>query len=262
VSDASYDKSSLLDALRREGLDSVAGAFAFRGGQELAKPGLGHRSRVRFEITDGTGRVHRLYMKRYDRPPLRRRVAQLLACGLAPSPAHVEYANIRAARQAGIPTMREVVCGAEAGRSFLIVTAVPGDALERCLGDFLHRGGDARAGELTCRLAELVRRFHRAGFVHRDLYASHVFLDESSGGVQLYLIDLARMFRPRWRVFRWRVKDLAQLKYSMPPQWVERYWQRFMDAYLGEDPSARRLRYEAAIEAKVASMRRRAGRHT
>jgi len=116
---------------------------------------------------------------------------------------------------------------------------------------------------------DLVANLHAAGHVHRDLYASHIFLDAEGGRVQLYLIDLARVFVPRWRVFRWRVKDLAQLKYSMPPAWVEAHWDGFLAAYLRRlagGPSVEqafepaRARLAAAIDRKVEHMRRRAAR--
>jgi len=233
--------SALLEAVRGERLDSVEGAFAYSGGEDLTKPGLGDRRRTRLTLGGPDGRTYELYLKRYSG-------------GLAVR----EFANISAARAAGIPTMQGVIWGRRARRSYLIVTAVPGDAIERCGQDFLTRhAGDGAAAELTARLAELVRRFHAAGFVHRDLYSSHVFLDESQGRTRLYLIDLARMFSPRWRRFRWRVKDLAQLKFSMPPRWVEDCWDDFLTAYLGREGAARAGRYDRAIGGKVAAMHRR-----
>lgn len=237
--------SALLEAVRGEGLDTVEGAFAYAGGEDLTKPGLGDRRRTRLTLPGPDGRTYELYLKRYGGGSAAR-----------------EFANISAARAAGVPTMQGVVWGRRAGRSYLIVTAVPGDALERCGEDFLARhAGDGAAAELTARLAELVRRFHAAGFVHRDLYSSHVFLDESQGRTCLYLIDLARMFSPRWRRFRWRVKDLAQLKYSMPPRWGKDCWDDFLTAYMGREEAARAGRYDRAIGGKAAAMRRREQRN-
>jgi hypothetical protein len=64
-------------------------------------------------------------------------------------------------------------------------------------------------------LAGLIARFHGLGWRHRDLYLAHVFVAETPGSqLDLWLIDLQRVFRPRWRPARWRVKDLAQLEFS------------------------------------------------
>jgi len=83
-----------------------------------------------------------------------------------------------------------------------------------------------------------------------------VFLDESQGRQDLHLIDLARMFAPRRRRFRWKIKDLAQLKYSMPPAWVEKYWDRFLVDYLGAEAPSQQRRYDRTVGRKVAAMRR------
>ena len=257
------DPDLLTDALQREGLDSVEGAFAFGGGEDLNKPNLSHRRRTHFEITDQAGTSHSLYLKRYGRESLRQRLRRRWTYGPRSSPAAAEYRNIRAARAAGVPTMQAVCFGEQFGllgavRSFVVVTAVGGDALERCIGSFLDRHGTGpETACLTEKLAELVRTFHGAGYVHRDLYASHVFLDESDGRMHLCLIDLARMFKPRWRRFRWRVKDLAQLKYSMPNRWVENFWEHFFDLYSDGMDAGLCSRYQRAIDAKAAGMRRR-----
>ena len=114
--------------------------------------------------------------------------------------------------------------------------------------------------DVTKRLARLARTLHDAGCVHRDLYASHVFLDASGGRADLYLIDLARMFAPRWRRFRWYVKDVAALNYSMPAAWVQRHWQAFLGEYLpGVGPCGLRG-FDRAVDRRVAWMRARAQR--
>ena len=164
--------------------------------------------------------------------------------------------------------MREIAYGSEKDllgvrRSYVIVSAVPGDALERCGSQFMERhSSDAgMIAELTSSLVGLVARLHLAGFVHRDLYASHVFLYEHDGVVELNLIDLARAFRPSRRLFRWRVKDLSQLKYSMPAAWVAGQWDRFVAGYLEMTGQKDKPRWEAAISARVERMRRRQRRH-
>ncbi len=255
--------AAFLEAVCAAGLDTVEGAFAYDGGHDLTPPGMGHRERRAARVVDARGEEHVLYVKRYGPEPLRMRLRRWLRHGWGASPAGVEIANIRRLRAAGMPTIARAVGGQEpnglgAGRSYVVLEAVPGEALEQCGGPFVAAHGlrSARVAAFTQALASLVRRLHRAGFVHRDLYASHIFMHESNGGVALWLIDLARAFAPRWRRFRWRVKDLAQLKYSMPPDWVAEHWDDLLAAYLGAEAADRRRRYERAIDRKVAAIAR------
>lgn len=257
----------LADALKRSGLDTVEGAFAFGGGEDLTKPGLGLRRRTRLVLMDEGGRTHQLYLKRYGGGGLWRRLRRFLTRGRTESPAGIEFRNIRAARDAGVPTMAALVWGEQLDalghrRSYLVVTAVGGEALERCAEGFLERCADqaGKVNELTGKLATAAANLHRAGYAHRDFYASHVFLHESADGLGVYVIDLARMFAPRRRKFRWRVKDLAQLKYSMPPEWVENYWDAFVAGYLERCDAGPARRLNRAIDRKAAAMRRREAR--
>jgi len=260
------ENSELVELLAGAGLDTVAGAFAYAGGLDLLKPGLVARRRTRIELTAPDGAARVLYLKRYGPERLGDRWRRLMTYGRG-SPASIEFENIHAARRCGVATMDAVVFGHEMGfaglsarRSYLVVTSVPGDAIERCGEEFLvAHAGDDGARRLTEELASLVGLLHGGGFVHRDLYASHVFLHDSPEGLSLYLIDLARMFAPRMRLFRWRVKDLAQLKYSMPEDWVKSCWDEFMGIYL-DICGGRGNRYSRAIDRKVASMCRRAKR--
>ena len=260
---AILENSELGGLLAGVGLDTVDGAFAYGGGRDLSKSGLGTRRRTRIELTDPDGETHVLYLKRYGPERIGDRWRRFITYGRS-SPASVEFENIRAAQRCGVATMDAIAFGHEMGfagfsarRSYLVVTSVPGDAIERCGEGFLAVHDGAR--RLTDELARLVGSLHGAGFVHRDLYASHVFLDDSPGGVSLYLIDLARMFAPRWRAFRWFVKDLAQLKYSMPAVWVQNHWDEFLGIYL-DICGGSAERYSRAIDRKAASIRRQARR--
>lgn len=252
----------LLEALKQQGLDTVEGAFAFSGGCDLAKDRLGHRRRTCLEVTDQSHRKHRLYLKRYGREGFAARFRRWLVYGPNLSAAEVEWRNIRAARAAGLPTMQAVIRGQEGGwvgggRSYIIVAAVGGEALSRCGEDYIRRRADRGASALIAGLAELVGTLHASGYVHRDLYAAHIFLDDRIGRPQLCLIDLARMFAPHFRTFRWRVKDLAQLKCSMPAEWTRRHWDDFLTAYLTRYGGRNHRRYNRAIDRKAASMIRR-----
>ena len=249
------------DLLKRHGLETLEGAFAYADGEELSKDRLGTRRRSRLRLTDESGRPVEWYLKRYGPDGWPQRLARPLTARGRTGPAERELEAIRRLQAAGVPTARPLAAGQERDwlgvrRSYIVLAGVPGEALERCFADCLVRWDGSQVRRFNAALVELVRGLHSAGWVHRDLYASHIFLDETPHGPKLYLIDLARCFALRWRRFRWQVKDLAQLKYSMPPAWVEQYWDEFLGGYLagrGREPR----RWGPAIDRKVASMHRR-----
>ena len=114
--------------------------------------------------------------------------------------------------------------------------------------------------------AALISRLHRQGYIHRDLYLSHVFYDPSSPMERsLRLIDLQRVIRPRWRFRRWIVKDLASLNFSTPSRLVSRTDRvRWLRRYLGIeklDASARRLVYRIVGKTQRIAERERAKNH-
>ena len=249
--------------LKRENLDTVEGAFAYRGGKSLDKPDLANRERIQIDLVDEMGKPIRWYMKRYGSDSFFKRLGRWIIGKGRSSPARREYENICQLSAIGIPTMRAITFGEERDflgvrRSYLIVSAVPGEALERCFDDYFRKINEnpAAVEKFNQALVNLIRKLHDNGLVHRDLYASHIFLDATNDDVELYLIDLARVFAPvSWRQFRWCVKDLAELKYSMPSAWVERYWDDFLKMYLSDDKSF--LKWSKAIDKKVAWMLRR-----
>jgi hypothetical protein len=251
-------------AIEASGLDSVDGAFTFSQGQDLSKPNLGTRRRTRLTITDAQGRTHEIYLKRYGPGRWWQRLGRFV------SPARREYFAIGLVRAAGVPTMRAMAFGENCpltdGRSFVLVSPVLGESLERGGSSFFTHSDATVVEAATDKLAALVRALHGAGLVHRDLYACHIFAccsaDDSPVGFDLHLIDLARVFRPRWRKFRWFVKDLSQLHYSMPAQWVQKYWTRFLTNYLGPQRAGELECWRRAITRKSESIRRRQAKKT
>jgi len=254
---------ALPDLLARAALDTVEGAFAYGAGSDMTIPDLGHRERWRLTLSDAEGREHTVFMKRYGREPLSWRIKRVLTYGWGRGPARIELDNIHAAHAEKVGAIDQAVCGEEhdalgAARGYIVMSTVAGEALEQCFERFLADNADRpeRVEQFTDRLIELVGRFHQAGYVHRDLYTSHIFLAEREGRIELRLIDLARMFRPRWRPMRWRVKDLAQLKFSMPQPWLDAHWDRFLTACLGDREARRVGRYRRAIDRKIARIAR------
>jgi len=191
----------------------------------------------------------------------------------APGPR--ELRNILSLRSAGIPTVEPAAAGFEpdAGRSFMVTAEIQN---ARPLDAFLAEDAkelfdEAQLARFKTRLAgvlgRLVKRFHDAGFNHRDLYLCHVFIDLQSaerfldvrGDPELTLLDLQRVdYRKKFRR-RWIIKDLAELFYSVTPLGVSRTdVLRFALAYLGAGrPGKRELKLGRAVARKAAKI----GRH-
>jgi heptose I phosphotransferase len=96
-------------------------------------------------------------------------------------------------------------------RSFLMTAEVEGGVE----GDHhLRAVAPAPRRELLRRIAELTRRFHARGFIHKDYYLCHVLVAPGEPEPGLFLIDLQRVVQPCCLRRRWLVKDLAALAYS------------------------------------------------
>jgi hypothetical protein len=221
-------------AFAAAGLDSVEALFAICGGKQLGKALLpAWRERIRFELP-GAGT---LYMKRYSNPPVAQQLRRMLSGYLCRGTARLEWDRMRQLEAAGISGVQSVAWGEEMTgiwerRSAVVTAEVPGESLER----YVQRQPGRLPRAMIDGLAEFVARFHRTGFVHRDLYLSHVFVDRAGERPTFRLIDLARMFRPSRNRHRWIVKELASLDFSTPSvsaTAADRL--RFLRTYLGRD---------------------------
>lgn len=246
---------AISDFIRANGLDTLDGAFAFEGGVDLIKPGLGNRRRTRIDLPDAPS----LFLKRYYPMPLGKRLRTLLSPRKWRCEAMIEHTNILAITAAGVETMHALAAGVEGNlftgrRSYTLVDAVAGETLETATAALLPD----RAEELTAALVLLAKTLHHAGFVHRDFYLCHIFADITPDEIRLSLIDLARVIRPLpARGFRWRVKDLAQLYYSSPQAWIDTQWPAFLSAYLDAPvEGAMVAKWNCAIESKAARIAR------
>jgi hypothetical protein len=221
LSNGVFVDSAYQGVFEAAGLTNMDSIFAFSGGETLSKENLSrHRSRIRFEV-DHPSAV--LYLKRYDRTPIRHQLKSWFETGRRISTACRDRLPCEDLGAAGIRTPQVVAFGFEWGtiferRSFIITRMLEdAEALERRLptafGPENVSVGFSERKAFLARLAEWVRRFHATGYCHRDLYLAHVFQDMAG---DFYLIDLQRAFRPRLWIWRYRIKDLAELHYSAP----------------------------------------------
>jgi hypothetical protein len=205
--------------LAEQSLDTLDALFQVKGDLELAKPGLpSWRRRIRLELASSEAQSRVLYLKRYKTPPFGRQVRRMVSGRAWRSTAWIEWNWMCMLARCHIAAAEPVAFGEEMigpweRRSALLIADAPGQPLERWVQSHPERVPPA----LRDHLARFVRRFHRAGYVHRDLYLSHIFLDQHGAHAPSFrLIDLLRVHRPRWRRQRWIVKDLAALNYSTP----------------------------------------------
>jgi hypothetical protein len=232
----------------------------FRGGLECA--GLGRFDKV---MAASEGRCLRVlddrenwYLRVADahRPPrgmylkkhrIRTWMTWLRArLGLKPAPSagRLEAYYAKSLAGLGVEVMRLVAYGEQLHadgllESFLLTEELEGYAE---LQDLLRRQFSRRPSwrgrrlaRLVRQVAEIARRFHSAGYTHRDFYCCHFLARPSAAGeFDLRLIDLQRMRRRRWFLRRWIIKDLAQLAWSAPRDRIGcRQRLAFMRHYLG-----------------------------
>ena len=195
-----------------------------------------------------------------------------LGLGPGDTPGRVEARNARRLAANGVQVMELVAFGEKIRASGLVESFVLTEELEGyCqLDRFLpQRFPEAKSGPrdpellgLMGQLAGLVGRMHRAGFNHRDLYCCHFFIREPSPGrFEIKLIDLQRVQLRRWFRWRWLVKDLAQLSWSVQNKLSCTQKMAFLRAYLGvEKLRLRDKRFIRAVLAKQQIIERRGRR--
>jgi heptose I phosphotransferase len=224
--------------------------------------------------TDATDGALGMYLKKHHTRTWATRVTAVLGLPPGASPGCIEARNAMALQSLGIAVMPLMAYGQRLsgdGRweSFLLSEELRGycelqDFVEQRFAPSQQGGScvaDPALRRLIVQVARIARRFHAAGFNHRDFYCCHFLVNEiSRGRFDVRLIDLQRVQRRRrWRR-RWIVKDLAQLASMSPDAQIGcREKVLFLRNYLGVRklrPQDKRLVRD--ILAKSAGIRRRA----
>jgi len=212
---------------------------------QFDKPALpGWRQRFAIELSGDDGNTHRLFVKRFLKPPFAAQLKRILSGHARRGAAGVEKYWIDRVGSAGIAVplpaaIAEDIRAIWERDSALVLAEAPGESLEV----WAQRG--QRASRVWIReLARFVARLHAAGFIHRDLYLCHIFVHGSEDRrPDFCLIDLQRVLHAPIRRRRWIVRELAQLHYSTPASAASRTDRlRWLRAYLGGQWSVRRKR--------------------
>ena len=144
------------------------------------------------------------------------------------SQGRLEFENICDFRNCGLPTVVPIAAGKKFFRffwakSFLITEDFsPYVSLEALLEDQpdFFTGQEAKHNKkiLINEISALARKMHQNGFNHRDFNATHILLhyDNRSDVPKIALFDLQRVDKKRFLKFRWKIKSIAGLSYSLP----------------------------------------------
>ena len=237
ISDGFFVDEDYVQLFESVGIISLDSVFNFSEGDDLVKSNMAkHRSRIRFEAGD-TGKA--FYLKRYDNVPAKIQIKNWLNHGQKRSTSAYDHLPCDILRSVGINPPKTVAYGEEWNgffekRSFIISEEIyASHSLEKRLPDYFYGENtpDSHSKRVAFieRLADLARTFHESGLRHRDFYLAHIFLTKSD---ELYLIDLHRCFTPKVFGRRYQVKDIAQLHYSAPGQYIScadrlRFYRRY-----------------------------------
>ena len=252
--------------LRAARLDSVKAVMASSDGRCMRV--LTDRENWRLELSRRNGGSRGVFVKKHHVRTWLSRFRALFGLEPGQTAGRVEAENVGRLAVIGIASMRVAAWGERLhpdGRleSYLMTEELEGyRPLEQFFaepfGQLEAHSGATRNRDLRrlIRLvADIARRFHGAGYNHRDFYCCHFFVKESSSGrFDVRLIDLQRVqHRVRFRR-RWLVKDLAQLSYSASRGQTKcTHRMAFMRRYLGVEKL--RPRHKRLIRRVLAKQR-------
>jgi len=255
--------------LEQQGLGSLNAVFRYEQGENLHKPGLGHRERFRITLKGSGDQNVVIYLKRFGYPGIKELVKRWIIRRSRYGAGSYDFLGAQRLAEKGVAVPRPIAYGQISNwlgekRSFAIIEELPGsDSLERLLPNWNQKKKEYALlrdkKELIRQTAHLVRQLHQSGYNHRDLYLSHIFLSRDGKGCErLNLIDLQRVFQPLILKRRWQVKDLAQLYYSSRDYFSYKDMMQFMHEYFDNH---RLTNYQKRLIRSACRKARRIERH-
>jgi len=215
-----------LDLLKNIQFNSFESVWEYLGGKTIKK--IKARSVIRFEILIA-GRKRVFYLKRHNTKFAGlQRILALFTPKLISSEGKREFENICDFRKGRLGTVSPVAAGERFVKfcwvqSFLITEDFsPFISLEYMLRDnpefFMGEKGSYRKRNLINKIGMFARKMHKKGFNHRDFNATHILLyyKDQSDAPNIALFDLQRVDRSSVLQFRWIIKSLSVLNYTLP----------------------------------------------
>ncbi len=212
--------------LKNFGFHSFKSVWQYRCGETIKK--IKARSVVRIKARNHN-KVRYLYLKRHNLEHVGiRRLLTLFFHKLVVSQGRREFENICDFRKHNFATLVPVAAGEKFIRFFWVESFLisedfsPFISLEDLLRDepeFLTgRGSETRKRILINEIALFLQRMHQEGFNDLDFNATHILLHYENGSdvPKIALFDLQRIDRSRFLNFRWMIKSLARLNYTLP----------------------------------------------
>jgi len=256
------DARALLEA---NGLASFEALYA--AGDAGLVDGHQERSVSRIELRAASGEPVVIYLKRRWGRAAGRSWTDLLRLKWPACATAREWSNLQRLAAAGIPVADPVAWGRAAGpegpRTLLAVREVRGLSLASWLDRLTPGGaepGPHSVAQVAAAVGKAVRRLHDAGYSFPDLYAKHVFLEDTGGEApRIVLIDVSRLRR---YTPRRGAADLAALHATtqVPPVRKEDRL-ILLRAYLGDGAADGDIeRLARRIKSRLAGTRRIAGR--
>ncbi len=214
------------DFLAKIGFVDFERVFGFSGGHSFKKIRQRSVARIDFSV-DGVGKT--FYLKRHNAEKVRGGAESFSDFGAgSTSQGMLEFENIVAFRRHGLATVTPVAAGVRmVGRSraesFLLTEDFsPWVSLEWLLFNrpeyFTGPGANLRKKALLEKIGRFARKMHDEGFNHKDFNATHILLgvgQDLRGPLEIALFDLQRVDRGKFFRFRWVIKSLAELNYTL-----------------------------------------------
>jgi len=214
--------------LEKNNIDTYEAIWRIKKGKNVKE--IKERSVTRIEI-DEKNKKRAFYLKRHNRKYLG--IFRLFAFFLSKnfvSEGRKEFINICDFRKCNLPTVVPVAAGEKFFRFFWIDSFLltedfsPFLSLEDLLEiqpDFFKRKEGERKKKILIReIALLAKSMHNKGLNHCDFNSTHILVnyDSSSNVPRFSLFDMQRVDKNKLLRFRWIIKSLARLFYSLPKE--------------------------------------------